>query len=142
MTFFREISTWIFAERGYDVGLLLLRLAAGGFMLPHAWAKIQNYSALAETFTDPFGWGPKWSLRLIILTEAGCSILLILGALTRPAALPSIVGMVVAAFFARPKFVLAKSEPALLFLCIYIVLLVTGAGAFSVDHLLGRWLAG
>jgi putative oxidoreductase len=142
MTFFQDIFTWLFAERGYDAGLLLLRLTAGLFMLPHAWVKIQNYSALAENFTDPFGWGPKWSLNLIILTETGCSILLILGALTRLAVIPSIVGMVVAAFFARPKFVLAKSEPALLFLCIYIVLLVTGAGRFSVDHLLGRWLAG
>lgn len=135
MTFFQHVFQSLFAEGGTDTGLLLLRLGAGALMLPHAWVKIQNYDNLADSFTDPFGLGPKASLWLIILTEAGGSIFLMLGLLTRLAVLPSIVGMVVAAFFARPKFVLGKSEPALLFLLIYLVLFFTGAGRFSLDHL-------
>jgi putative oxidoreductase len=138
MTFLREVLIRLFAEGGWgaDMGLLVLRVVAGVFMLPHAWVKIRNYADLSQSFTDPFGWGPKWSLNLIILTEVGCSILLILGLLTRLAVIPSIIGMVVAAFFARPKFVLSKSEPALLFLGVYLTLFFTGAGCFSIDHFL------
>lgn len=140
MTFFREILAWLFSERGHDIGLLVLRLAVGAFMLTHGLAKIQNFTELSQTFGDPIGLGPKWSLILIIFAEFGCSILLILGLLTKLAVLPLVIGMVVAAFFTYPSFAFAKSELALLYLAAYVSLFFTGAGRYSLDHLLGQWL--
>ena len=109
-------------------------------MMTHGWAKIQKFAALSETFADPIGLGPKWSLILIIFAEFGCSILLVLGAFTRLAAIPLMIGMVVAAFFAHPGFEFSKSELSLLFLTVYTAFLFMGAGRYSVDHLLGRKL--
>ena len=138
----KKILQWLFAERGTDAGLLLVRLVAGGMMMTHGWAKIQHFTQLSQTFADPIGLGAKASLILIIFAEFGCSILLALGLLTRLAAIPLIIGMIVAAFFTHPEFALGQSELALLYLAIVVAFLIMGAGRYSLDHLIReRWVS-
>ena len=141
MTFFRNILAWLFSERGHDIGLLILRVAAGAFMMTHGLAKIQNFTELSQTFADPIGLGPKFSLILIIFAEFGCSILLILGLLTRLAAIPLTIGMIVAAFVAHSPFTFGQSEMALLYLAIFVSFFFMGAGRFSADHFIGKSLS-
>ena len=140
MTFFKNILSWLFSEKGHDTGLLILRVAAGVFMMTHGLAKIQHFSELSQTFADPIGLGPKFSLALIVFAEFGCSLMLILGLLTRLAAIPLIIGMIVAAFIAHSPFTFGGSELPLLYLVIYTSFFFMGAGRFSVDHLIGRRL--
>ena len=73
---------------------------------------------------------------LITCAEVGCSLLVIVGLVTRLAVIPLIVGMCVAAFLTFPGFTMAASELALLYLSIYITLLIAGPGEYSLDELL------
>lgn len=124
--------------RGKDLGLLVLRVAAGAMMMTHGLAKIQNFEALSHTFIDPIVLGVKTSLVLIIFAEFFCSLLLVFGFLTRLAAIPLVIGMTVAA--SAHGFSLDGSELALLYMVIFIMFLLTGAGRYSIDYLMLRRL--
>ena len=121
---------------GNAAAILLLRLFVGGMMLTHGMAKLMNFAALSGSFPDPLGIGSAASLTLALLAEAGCSILIMGGFLTRLATLPLIVNMMVAAFVAHGGDPFQVKELAIMYLGIYVVLLLTGAGRFSVDYLL------
>lgn len=136
----KELLKNIFATGGSGIALLLLRLAAGGMMLTHGWAKLSNYTELSETFMDPVGWGPGPSLMLIIFAEFFCSIAIILGLLTRLAAIPLVIGMFVAAFVAHQPFSISGSELPLLYLVVFMALLIAGPGRYSVDAIIYRRL--
>lgn len=119
--------------------LLFMRLIAGvGFML-HGWGKIQN----------PFSWMPESSpvpgvfQFLAAFSEFGGGLALILGLLTPLALSGLIVTMIVAVLFhgvmLGDPFVNTSGtggsyEPALSYLGIFIVLLATGPGKWSLDQ--------
>lgn len=130
-----------FTSRSYGIGLLILRVASGAFLMTHGLAKIMDFGSLSQSFLDPIGLGPQLSLILIIFAEFVCSILLILGLLTRLALIPMIIGMMVAAFFTFPQFTFEGSEKALLYLIVFVSLMFTGAGRYSFDRLIGNWLS-
>ncbi|NDV47635.1 DoxX family protein [Paludibacter sp. 221] len=122
-----------------DFGLLIFRLAVGILMLTHGLQKIANYETLKLAFPDPIGLGSSFSLTLIILAEFGCSILIILGLFTRLATIPLMFGMIVAGFVVHGGDPFAVKELSVLYLLMYVVLILTGAGKYSVDHYLQRW---
>lgn len=122
-----------------DLTLLFLRIAVAAFMLTHGYPKLLKLFAGSEIqFADPFGLGMASSLGLAVFAEFFCSILIGLGIGTRLATIPLIINMSVAAFIAHGADPFGKKELALLYLVIYIFLLVTGGGKFSVDHLISR----
>lgn len=118
------------------LSVLLLRLAAGGFMLTHGYPKLQRMLAGDFQFADPIGVGPEISLGLAVFAEFLCSLLLVLGLGTRLATIPLIVTMAVAAFIAHGADPFGRKEMALLYLVVYVVLLLTGSGKYSVDRLI------
>jgi len=118
------------------LSVLLLRLAAGGFMLTHGYGKLQQLMTGEFQFADPIGVGPEVSLVLAVFAEFFCSLLVMLGLGTRLATIPLIVTMAVAAFIAHGADPFGRKEMALLYLVIYVVLLLTGSGKYSVDRLI------
>lgn len=123
-----------------DLGLLILRLGAGGFMLfAHGLQKLLNYSELSGKFPDPLGFlGGELSLILAIFAEFLCSALVTLGLVTRLAALPLCATMFVAAFLVHGDDPFAKKELALLYLAVFAFLALSGGGTFSLDTVLRR----
>lgn len=120
-----------------SLALLLLRLAVGTFMLTHGAGKMATlFSGDPIRFADPIGIGATASLALIVFAEVFCSILLILGLVTRFSAIPPLVGMLVAAFIVHGQDPFGNRELALFYSVIYLVLILTGAGKFSIDYLL------
>ncbi len=121
--------------RSTDIALLLIRLVFGFSMLyGHGWGKLERlFSGEPIDFSDPFGLGPVVSLALVVFAEALCSALLMLGWFTRWALLPLIVTMLVAIFYAHFGDPFGRWEKALLFLSVFISLLLTGPGWFSLD---------
>ena len=134
-----------------SLGLLILRLGVGGYMLTHGWGKLQMLLAGDfDTFGDPIGLGSNLSLVLVVMAEFFGALLVMLGLATRFAAALVVVAMAVAAFVAHArdpwtleqafklfmagetKFPLSK-EPALLYLIPFLALIFTGAGKFSID---------
>ena len=132
-----------------SVGLLVMRVGLGLMMLLlHGLPKYQDYQDKVDSFPDPLGMGPKWSLICAIATEAGCSILLILGLTTRLAAAALTFTFIVVIFAVHTLHViegdstlmtnLEDNEKAILYLFGYLTLLATGPGLFSLDTLFAR----
>jgi len=131
------------------VGLFVLRVASGlMMMLGHGIPKIHNFAKLKDHWHVPdffpfWYLSPQLSLVATICAEALAALLLVLGLTTRPAAFLLAFTMVVAAFevnagstwFAMPP---NGKELAILYLIPALVLLLTGAGAWSVDAILYR----
>ncbi len=125
--------------KSLDFILLLVRIAVAAFMLTHGYPKLMKLFAGGEIrFADPFGFGMTFSLILAVFAEFLCSILIGMGIGTRLATIPLIITMFVAAFIAHGADPFGKKEMALLYLVIYVFLLFTGSGKFSVDYLISR----
>ncbi|MEP2131400.1 MAG: DoxX family protein, partial [Algoriphagus sp.] len=63
-----------------DIGLLVLRLGAGGMMLTHGYPKLLRlFGDEPIKFMDFLGVGPVVSLSLAVFAEFICAILIILG---------------------------------------------------------------
>lgn len=120
-----------------DFWLLFLRVFGGAFMITHGLPKMEKLMAGGEiSFYDPFGFGDTFALTLAVFAEVICASLLIIGLLTRPAAIFLVITMAVAAFMAHAGDPFGKKEMSLLYLLIYVTVLVTGAGRFSIDYLI------
>jgi putative oxidoreductase len=118
--------------------LLLLRIGVSCLMLTHGLPKLQKVLSGNFAFGDPLGLGSGVSLTLAALAEVGGSLLILVGAATRLAVLPLIVTMLVAAFVAHADDPFGKKELPLLYLFSYSLLLLAGAGKYSVDGLLSQ----
>jgi putative oxidoreductase len=141
-------------EAATSVGLLILRVGIGGFMLTHGWGKLQMLlGGRYEQFADPIGLGKGMSLGLMTFAEFFCALAVIFGFATRFAAVPIIIGMAVAAFVVHrtdpwtmgegarlfmsgASKSWAAKEAALLFLTSFLTLVFTGGGKFSIDALI------
>lgn len=108
-------------------------------MLTHGIPKIMRFFSGNEIkFADPFGLGPEISLAMAAFAEGICSILVILGFKTRLASIPIILTMLTAAFYAHWDDPFGRKELPLLFCVVFISLLLTGGGAYSLDNLKKR----
>jgi putative oxidoreductase len=117
-----------------DLGLLILRIGAAGLMLTHGYPKLIELFGNEEiAFADPFGVGMSTTLALAVFAEFICSILVILGLGTRIAVIPLIITMFTAAFIIHASDPFQRKEMALIYLIIFTVLLITGAGKYSLD---------
>lgn len=122
-----------------SAGLLLLRLVAGGLLFwAHGWEKLMEYGERAPAFPDPFNWGSSISLGLVIFAEVFCSALVVLGLLTRFAAVPVAFSMFVAVFMIHTNDGLAQQELPALYMTIFIFIFFSGAGRYSIDALIER----
>jgi putative oxidoreductase len=119
-----------------SIGLLSLRLAIGCLMLVHGVQKVMAFSQLSDKFPDPLGMGSQLSLISAIGAEVGCSLLLIVGLGTRLAAVPLAFTMLVALFLVHAKDPWQAKELAAVYLSVYVSLVFTGGGVFSLDRLL------
>ncbi|MGN6133546.1 MAG: DoxX family protein [Aureliella sp.] len=119
-----------------SIGLLLLRVAFACLMLVHGNQKLMAFATLADKFPDPLGMGSQLSLVAAIGAEIGCSLLLILGLATRLAVIPLAFTMMVALLLVHASDPWQVKELAAAYLAVYVSLLFTGPGQFSLDHLL------
>ena len=119
-----------------NMWLLISRTAAGAIMLTHGIPKLNKFIAGNIHFADPFGIGPAMSLALVVFAEVICSVLLILGLATRFAAIPLIITLLVAIFYAHAADPFARKEVPTLLLLFFTGFLFLGAGTYSFDRLI------
>lgn len=150
-----------------DLGLLVLRLGAGGILMVHGYPKLFGgpdkevspaaTSILGPDFPETVKKGGKEAFANALrsmdvpepeiaalasgLAEFGGGLALALGAATGPAGLAVAANMAVASYKVHGKQGLASQGgyefSALLGLCA-LALAMTGPGAFSIDHLFGK----
>ncbi|WP_288424159.1 DoxX family protein [uncultured Spirosoma sp.] len=132
-------APWRSTASALNASTLLLRLIFGGLMIPHGYAKLTHFAEYQNDFMNLLGLGTAVSLSLAIVAEFGCSILLVLGLFTRLALVPLIVTTLVIVFGAHGGEILGDGEHGFLYLGVYLSLLLTGPGQYSVDQrLFGR----
>ena len=120
-----------------DLGLLILRLAAGGMMLGHGLGKLQNVLAGKWSFPDPIGVGSKPSLALALFAELFCSLLVAFGFKTRLAAIPVVITMAVAAGVVHRGDPWGDKEIAVLYGAAFLAIALCGGGRFALDGKFG-----
>jgi len=117
-----------------DLGLLFLRLTAGGLMLTHGYPKLMSWSSLVDSFPDPLGIGSTLSLAGTVGAEFFCALFILLGIGTRLASVPAFFTMLVAAFIVHGADPFQKKELALIYAGMYIALFFLGGGAYSLGN--------
>ena len=120
-----------------NLALLILRIGVGVLMLTHGLGKFNKLTGDAPiTFGDPLGVGAETSLVLTVFAEVFCSILLIIGFATRLAAIPLLITFLVIVFIVHGADPLGDKELPIVYLIIYLVLAIVGAGRYSIDNLI------
>lgn len=134
----RKLFNTRITETSASLGLLIIRLAFCSALMMKGFQKLQHFDTMKATFMDPFGLGHSTSLALLIFAEFFCSILVGIGLISRLACIPIIIGMAVA-FFKAHQGHFFNDQPgggqnAGLFLCVFLALLITGPGKYSLDR--------
>ena len=126
-----------FLPRNYDLALLVLRVWLGlDLFFKHGIEKVAHFSRMAAHFPDPVHIGPRLSLMFALLSDAICSLLVVLGLGTRWAALIIVINLAVA-FTLVHHFAVSgphSGELPLVLLGGFIAVLIAGAGRYSVDR--------
>ncbi len=136
-----ELIIRIMQKSNTNIALLVLRFGAALMMLTHGIPKLmQFFSAEPIAFASVMGMSMGLSLALAVFAEVVCSVFIFLGMGTRLAAMPLIVTMLTAAFYIHANDPFSGKEMSLLYALIFIVLLITGGGKYSIDYLLSKQL--
>jgi len=120
----------------------LARLTVGYEFMTTGWGKLHNLEKVTEFFTSLSIPAPAFHATFVSCIEFGCGVLLLLGLLTRVAALPLIGTMVVALLTALAPDIEGFSglvgTVEFTYIALLVWLAVRGAGPISVDHLITR----
>jgi len=138
-------NTILFSTKSYTNTALLLGRAATGFLMVklHGWSKLMAGtdrweglgSKLAQTIGLDFMSIPLGFMASF--AESIAAILLILGLTTRPAAFLLAFTMLIASI-KKLEGGLKAAELPLLFLLLSLIILLCGAGKYSLDHRIFR----
>lgn len=131
--------------RAEDAGKLIIRLMLGILLLMHGLHKLMNGIDGINAIVVTNGW-PQWIAYGVLLGEVLAPALIILGVLTRPAALVIAINMLVAVYLghAHQLLQLTKTggwilELQAMFLLSAIVIALLGAGKYSLGGARGRF---
>lgn len=132
--------TYYDESRAYSVLLLVMRIFFGVLFLSHGYDKLMGHASMAYLFFDPFGIGSIISFWLVVFAEVVCSFALIFGILQRIALIPMIFSMCVAFFIVHGADAFAVRELSFIYLIAFVILFITGPGAYSFDALIGNYV--
>jgi putative oxidoreductase len=131
------------SPRQLSVGIAIVRVVTGLIMAAHGYQKIFVFGIAGATgaFTQMGVPAPSITAPLVAVVELAGGIALILGLLTRLAALGLAIDMLGAMLLVHLKngfFLPNGVEFALSLFAVCLALVVAGAGAFSIDEALAR----
>ncbi len=119
---------------------LLARLCVGWVFVESGWGKLHNLEKVTGFFESLHLPAPAFQAKLVATTEFSCGLLLMVGLLTRLAAIPLTCIMVVALMTAKAEDIKVWTDLFAIYEFLYILffawLIVEGPGCVSVDRLL------
>jgi putative oxidoreductase len=129
-----------FLNRLQPLGLLVLRLALGVIMIAHGWQKISDHTHGIAGMMHQLGL-PPFMAYLVVAAEFGGGILVLIGFLTRIAALAIFIDMLVAILKVHLPHGLFSINGGFEFplacAAIAFALIFSGAGPIAIDWLWG-----
>lgn len=133
-----------------NIGRLFLRLFVGVMFIQFGVKQLVNFNEMACTFPSVLGMGSETTLIVMIVIEVVCSLLIMVGFLTRFAVIPPLVSMVIAEDYllsTLPVNVevhsIHYSQPGYLpvmFIGIFFFFLLVGPGKISLDYFISLYI--
>jgi putative oxidoreductase len=128
-----------YSNFSFNLSMFLLRIGVSCMLfINHGLPKLNRFSELKTSFSDPLHIGSATSLVLIMFGEIICTVLLVLGLLTRFAAFVLVIAFIVIVFIVQKNRPLKDHELAALFLAAFLTILFCGPGKWSLDKLIGK----
>ena len=124
-----------------SVGLLVLRLFVGlAIFVKHGLEKLTGYPVMVHHFPVLMHIDPHIGLGFALLSDGICSLLLVFGLATRPAALISLINLTTAFLLVHHANFLHNdhTELVLMYMGAVLTLLITGPGRYSADQALTK----
>ena len=122
--------------------LLLVRLCLAAIFIPSGWGKLHDLAKVTDFFSELGIPWPHLNAVVVAVSEFACGVALLVGAVSRLAAIPLIVSMTIAILTARRADIHGVADlfalDELIYLALAVVVLVLGAGAISADGLIAR----
>ncbi len=117
-----------------DIALFVLRVVAGAVVLVHGWPKLQNFQGTLQWLMKEGFPLPLLSTLALSVTETFLAVFLILGILTKVAAVFIGLAMLVATGYHIKKGNKFKGdiEVTLLLLTIMVTILLAGGGSWQI----------
>ena len=125
------------------LGPLVVRIVAGEVFMNTGWGKLNHLPKIIDLFVELGIPAPQIMAPFVSAVEFGGGLLLLLGLLTRWAAPPLVIVMIVATVSAKLDQV--DSLDTLLgfeemsYMAMFVWLSVAGPGKASLDYLIQRW---
>jgi putative oxidoreductase len=120
---------------------LVLRLSFGILMIPHSFFKINNFDKIVGEFINFLGMGSHATLWIVIIIELFCSLMLIIGLLTRLAVIPLLITAIIIVFVAHHGDILGEGSAGFFYFIGYSAIALLGPGKYSLDRLLSQRLS-
>lgn len=121
-----------------NLSLLVLRVGTGLMLLTHGLPKLMQFSSMSAHFADPLHVGTTTSLILVLISEIICAFLLVIGLLSRPAALIIFIEMAIILLMIHHHDPFSRQELAWHYLLSSFVILSCGPGRISIDGMISR----
>lgn len=133
-----KLFSYKLSQSAQHIGLFLLRITFGGIMIPaHGYKKLANFNTMKYEFIQFMGMSSTLSLSLAIFAEFVCAILVVIGLMTRWAAIPLIIVMLVA-LQSHGWEIIGKYEFPFVLCMSYLIILIMGPGKYSLDYLINK----
>jgi putative oxidoreductase len=132
------------SDNAFNMGMLLMRIIFGVLMMHHGYDKLVHYNEILnpadpkDQFLNFMGLGVAASLSLCIFAEFFCSLFIILGLFTRPAAVALVINALVALILRHNSDFLGYGQTISLYLGAFLTLLIMGPGKISVDGMIAK----
>ena len=117
--------------------LLLVRASLAAVFVPSGWGKLHDLEKVTGFFTELGIPAPHLNAVVVAVSELGCGSLLLVGLLSRAAAIPLVISMTIAIITAKRSDLSGVVDlfavDEFIYVVMAIVIAVMGAGALSVD---------
>lgn len=133
-----------------NMARLFLRLFVGVMFMQFGIRHLVNFTELCADFPTVLGISSEASLILMIIIELVCSLLIMVGFLTRLATIPPIIAMIAAEYYILHDLLphslihgLTWDQPGylpIMFIGIYLFILLAGPGKISLDYLISLFI--
>lgn len=133
-----------------NLARLFMRLFVGVMFLQFGIRQINHFETIATAFPEVFGMSSQCSLTVLITIELLCSLLIMVGFLTRLATVPSLVAMIIGEVYILEglmptphilgSFTQQPGYIPIMFSGIFLFILLAGPGKISVDYVLSLFI--
>ncbi len=123
----KKIFSTGYNDGSFNIAALLLRTTFSAMLfVNHGIGKLNKFSELQHTFSDPLHVGHRWSLVLTLIAEVACTALLAFGLFSRLAAFVLTINFAVIVFIIQKGQPIDKMELAVVYFAAFFASLLIG----------------